>query len=101
MSKTKYYRVNSSEAFNLDSMYTHLLNDAYDMEHDTKPWDDALYAKFEEVRDLMDYAYVGARVTWPQLKRIREIRAERQMMRYACAMQSGETEARAAMAFDL
>ena len=50
----------------------------------------------------MEKAYcVGALVDWPTLKRIREIKEERQLMRYNACMEQGASEKDAAMAFDL
>lgn len=102
----KKYRVNSSEHFNLDSMRTHLLCIEIDMEEGTIPYDEKAYdeleARIEEVERLMDAApYVGALVDWPTLKRIREIKDERQMIRYATCLAQGTPERDAALAFDV
>lgn len=83
--KVKKYRVNESEIFNLHSMYEHLMairesgNDS-----------DEILGRIEEVETLMDVApYIGSLVTWPQLKRIREIRDERNAIRYNIALLNG------------
>ena len=48
----------------------------------------------------MDKAYcVGALVDWPTLKAIREIQAERQMIRYQNSLAAGSNERDAALAF--
>lgn len=103
----KKYRVNESEVFNLSSMYDHLKcieiemqeapSDAYSQEE----WGEIL-TKIREVEGLMDKAYcVGALVDWPTLKRIREIKNERQLIRYTTCLNSGASESEAAQAFDL
>lgn len=99
--KEKKYRVNGSEVFNLQSMYDHLKcieidareNDNYDKLEEVEK-------RIEEVESLMDSAYcIGALVTWPQLKRIREIRDERNMIRYNIAKANGASEKEAGYAF--
>ncbi len=98
----KKYRVNSSEHFNLYSMYDHLKSLEIDMEEGIIPWDDSIIEKITEVTNLMDKAYcVGALVDWPTLKRIRELQYERQLIRYNISLQNGATEKEAAIAFDL
>ena len=98
----KKYRVNESESFNLHSMLDHLKALQVDMEEGTVPWDDSLQGRIEEVEGLLSVApFVGSLVDWPTLKRIREIKDERQMLRYSRALASGETESRAAVAFSL
>ena len=98
----KKYRVNESEHFNLMSMYDHLRCMEIDMEEGTIPWDDGVEAQIEEVRELLEKAYcVGATVDWPTLKRIREIKVERQTIRYQKSIAAGCSEKEAAMAFDL
>ena len=96
----KKYRVNSTEHFNLNSMYTHLKCIEIDMEEGTIPWDEKVLDRIEEVEKLMDAApWVGSLVDWPTLKRIREIKDERQMIRYATCLANGDTEKEAALAF--
>ena len=104
--KMKKYRVNESEVFNLQSMYEHLKCDEIYMNENIDDYSKkdftALYERIKEVENLMDKAYcVGALVTWPELKRIREIKAERQLIRYATCLAMGTPENEAAIAFDL
>lgn len=97
---TKKYRVNGTEHFNLYSMYEHLKCIEIDMMEGARPWDDAIEARIEEVERLMDEAYcVGAKVDWPTLKRIREIKEERQWIRYGRSLAAGSSERDAALAF--
>ena len=99
---SKKYRVNGSEHFNLFSMYEKLKCIEIDMEEGTIPFDGKLFDRIEEVERLMDAApCVGALVDWPTLKRIREIKAERQMIRYSVCMAQGTPENEAAMAFEV
>ena len=81
----KKYRVSASEHFNLLSMYDKLKCQEIDMnEH------------------LMEKAYcVGALVSWQTLKRIREIKEERQLIRYNTCIAQGASENDAALAFQL
>ena len=96
------YRVNGSEHFNLNSMYEKLKCMEIDMEEGTIPWDDNVLDRIDEVEKLMDAApWVGSLVDWPTLKRIREIQAERQMIRYATCLAAGDSEREAAIAFDI
>ena len=98
----KKYRVNESEHFNLYSMYEHLKVMEIEMQEGERPWDDGLFDRIEEVERLMDLApYVGSLVDWPTLKRIREIKAERQIIRYQRSIEAGSTEKEAAYAFTL
>jgi len=98
----KKYRVNESEHFNLYSMYERLKVMEIEMECEERPWDDSIFDRIEEVENLMDKAYcVGALVDWPTLKRIREIQAERQMIRYNRCLTAGHSERDAAVAFQL
>lgn len=97
----KKYRVNESELFNLDSMRTHLQVVRYEA-IDNKDWDlvDEMDARIEEVEKLMEQAWhVGALVDWPTLARIREIKDERCLQRYATCLAAGMSEERAAGAF--
>lgn len=101
------YRVNESEHFNLYSMYDKLKCIEIDMQeapahtYTEKQWDE-LEAKMTELENLMEKAYcVGALVDWPTLKRIREIKEERQLIRYNTCMAQGASEKDAAMAFYL
>lgn len=103
----KKYKVNESEHFNLYSMYDHLKCKEITMEeapthtYTEKQWEE-LYEKINEVESLMEKAYcVGAAVDWPTLKRIRELKAERQMIRYHTCLSQGTPERDAAAAFDL
>lgn len=98
----KKYRVNSSELFNLQSMYDHLKALEIDMQEGITPWDSSIEERIYEVQGLLDKAYcVGALVDWPTLKRIREIKEERQMIRYNIALSAGCSEEDAAFAFTL
>ena len=98
----KKYRVNESEHFNLFSMYEHLKCIEIDMDEGTIPYDSSIFDRLDEVEKLMDSApYVGARVDWPTLKRIREIKNERQMIRYATCLAAGDSESEAALSFDV
>lgn len=99
---SKKYRVNESEHFNLLSMYDHLKCMEIDMEEKTIPWNDEIFDRIEEIENLMDKApWVGSLVDWPTLKRIREIKDERQMIRYTRSLAAGSSERDAAIAFDL
>lgn len=99
---SKKYRVNGSEHFNLESMYTKLKCIEIDMDEGTIPYDESLFDRLEEIERLMDAApYVGSLVDWPTLKRIREIKEERQMIRYATCLAQGTPENEAAMAFEI
>ncbi len=90
----KKYRVNESEHFNLMSMYDHLKC----MEISARENNDCgalekVEERIEEVESLLESAYcIGALVTWPQLKRIREIRDERNTIRYNIAIQNGASD---------
>lgn len=91
----KKYRVNGSEVFNLQSMYEHLL-----VLRDSGKDTDDLYDRIEEIEALIDAApCIGSLVTWPQLERIREIRDERNMIRYNIAIQNGADDIQAGYAF--
>ncbi len=99
----KKYRVNESECFNLHSMYDHLKAMEIEMEEsgDYSGIED-LQARITEVDDLLNKAaYVGSLVDWPTLKRIREIKEERQMIRYTTCLAAGSSEQDAALAFTL
>lgn len=98
----KKYRVNSSEHFNLMSMYDHLKCIEIDMIEGVIPWDDDVMDRIDELEDLLDKAYcVGALVDWDTLKRIREIKDERQLMRYNRCLQNGVPEKEAGLAFQV
>ena len=102
MKKQKRYRVSDSEHFNLMSMYDHLKCMEIEMEEGTLPADDTITDRIREVEDLLEKATcVGAEVDYPTLKRIREIKEERQMIRYCRSMAAGASEKDAALAFDL
>ena len=101
----KKYRVSSTEHFNLLSMYDKLKCQEIDMEeapahtYTEDQWK-ALYDRLEEINRLMEEAYcVGALVSWQTLKRIREIKEERQLIRYNVCMAQGVSEKDAAIAF--
>lgn len=97
----KKYRVNESEHFNLMSMYNHLKCMEIDA-IETGKWPDGLEERIEEVEMLLDRAYcVGALVDWPTLKKIREIKDERQLIRYGRSLAAGSNERDAALAFTL
>lgn len=96
----KKYRVNDSEHFNLASMYEHLKCLEIDA-RENNAWEmlDSVEKRIEEVESLLESAYcVGALVTWPQLKRIREIRDERNAIRYNIAIQNGASDSQAGYA---
>lgn len=96
----KKYRVSGSEHFNLMSMHDHLKCIEIDMIEGIIPWDNEITDKIEEVEELLDKAYcVGALVDWPTLKRIREIKDERQFIRYNKALENGCSEKEAGYAF--
>lgn len=97
----KKYRVNESEVFNLQSMYEHLkCIEIQAREDDNCDTLEKVEKQLEEVEYLMDSSYcIGALVTWPQLKRIREIRDERNMIRYNIAVKNGASDKAAGYAF--
>lgn len=73
------------------SMYDHLKAGMIDAQ-ESRDWDtyDKLEKQCDEVEELLESAYcVGALVTWEQLKRIREIRDERNEIRYNIAIRNG------------
>lgn len=97
----KKYRVNSSELFNLYSMYEHLKCMEIDA-IETGKWPEGLEGRIEEVETLMDKVQGGGSlIDWPTLKRIREIKNERQMIRYNTCLSKGATEEDAALAFTI
>ncbi len=90
----KKYRVNESEHFNLMSMYDHL-KCAEIGARENNDWSELekVEERIEEVESLLESAYcIGALVTWAQLKRIREIRDERNAIRYNIAIQNGASD---------
>ena len=101
----KKYRVNGSEHANLVSMYEHLKALEIDMINAprgtfTDSQFDELFDRLEEVEELLDKApRIGARVDWPTLKRIREIKEERNLIRYGKALENGASERDAGYAF--
>ena len=102
MKSAKKYRVNESEVFNLQSMYDKLNVWLIEMQDSEREWDETIFERLEEVEDLMNKAYgVGALVDWNTLKRIREIKDERQMIRYTRSLAAGHSERDAAIAFQL
>lgn len=90
----KKYRVNESEIFNLNSMYDHLKCLEIElMENEQYDKLEEINDRIDEVEDLMSHArYIGALVTWPQLQRIREIRDERNAIRYQRAIELGASD---------
>ena len=65
-----------------------------------KPGDYSIYDRLEEVEDLLGKLHgVGSLVDWSTLKRICEIKAERQSIRYLCCLKSGMSERDAGEAF--
>uniref|UniRef100_A0AAU8AY68 Uncharacterized protein n=1 Tax=Dulem virus 37 TaxID=3145755 RepID=A0AAU8AY68_9CAUD len=98
----KKYRVNESEHFNLMSMYDHLKALEIQMQEGEIEWDNSIEDYIEEVESLLNKGYcVGALVDWPTLKRIREIKNERQLIRYQRSLAAGSSEQEAALAFKL
>ena len=98
----KKYRVNSSEHFNLFSMYEHLRCIEIDMDEGTIPYDYTISDRIEKIEKLMDSApFVGSLVDWPTLKRIREIKEERQLIRYYTCLANGDSDQDASIAFDI
>lgn len=103
----KKYRVNASEYTNLCSMYDRLKCDEIDMSEaprgsysDTDF--DKLEARISEIEKLMEEAYgVGALVEWKVLSRIREIKQERQLIRYRNSIALGASQKDANMAFEI
>lgn len=90
----KKYRVNESEHFNLMSMYDHLKCLEIDA-RENNDWEslEKVEKRIDEVESLLESAYcIGALVTWTQLKRIREIRDERNTIRYNIAIQNGASD---------
>ena len=100
---SKKYRVNSSEHFNLMSMYEHqmVIRDEARENHDA---DTELKAELRiaELEGLLEEApCVGAHVDWSTLNRIRQIADERRIIRYATCLAAGDTEEDAAIALTL
>ena len=100
--KMKKYRVNESENFNLHSMYDHLKVMEIECIEGERAWEemDGIIDRLEEVERLLDKApCIGSLVDWPTLERIREIRDERNLIRYNIAKKSGANERDAGYAF--
>ena len=103
----KKYRVNASEYTNLCSMYDRLKCMEIDMLEATKDsYSDTDFAELEarisEIEQLMEVAYgVGALVEWKVLSRIREIKQERQLLRYHTSIACGSSQKHANMAFEI
>lgn len=103
----KKYRVNASEYTNLCSMFDKLKCKEIDMEEAPKgSYSDTDFAELEarisEIEELMEVAYgVGAAVEWKVLARIREIKKERQLLRYQNSLAQGATQINAGMAFEI
>lgn len=89
------------------SMYDKLKCQQIDMEEApahtyTEAQFEELDKRLEEINQLMEKAFcVGALVDWPTLKRIREIKEERQLIRYNTCLAAGLSEREAALAFEL
>ena len=103
----KKYRVNGSELFNLQSMNDRLKCYEIDMMEapansvSDSQWDE-LQKRLYEVENLLEKApCIGALVDWQTLKRIREIKAERQMPGYNTSIANGASEKDAALSFEL
>lgn len=103
----KKYRVNGSELFNLQSMYDRLKCDEIDMMEapansvSDSQWD-KLQERLDEIENLLEKApCIGALVDWQTLKRIREIKVERQLMRYNTCIANGASEKDASLSFEL
>ena len=99
----KKYRVNGSEHFNLHSMRDKLYV-MRDSAVDDRDWETADLAqeRIDEVEALLHKApCVGSLVDWPTLKRIREIQAERQLIRYSICLANGDCERDAAIALTI
>lgn len=97
----KKYRVNESENFNLHSMHDHLYCRLYECIEE-KRFDEVekIEELLEEVEMLIDKApCIGSLVDWTTLKRIREIRDERNLIRYNRAKSNGANELEASNAF--
>lgn len=97
----KLYRVNRSEVEELYSMKEKLA--VLRLEAiDEGRYEEADYYedRYAEVTELFVKAYhPGAQVDWLTLKRIREIKAERQAIRYGACLAAGMSEKKAAYAF--
>lgn len=99
----KKYRVNGSEHFNLHSMRDKLYV-MRDSAVEDRDWEtaDRAQERIDEVEALLHKApCVGSLVDWATLKRIREIQAERQLIRYNICLANGDSERDAALAFTL
>lgn len=95
----KKYRVSGSEITNLYSMYDYLRVRMYDMEdapqgnYTGEQWEE-IYSRVEEVERLIDKApCAGSLVDWQTLRRIREIKEERQRIRYERSLAAGNKNA--------
>lgn len=99
----KKYRVNGSEHFNLMSMRDKLYVRRDDA-REQRDWEtaDAADERISEIESLLCKApCVGSLVDWETLKRIREIKEERQLIRYNVCLANGDSEREAAIAFTL
>lgn len=99
----KKYRVNGSEHFNLHSMRDKLYV-MRDSAIEDRDWAtvDLAEERIEEVEALLHKApCVGSLVDWATLKRIREIQAERQLIRYNICLANGDSESDAAIALTI
>lgn len=103
----KKYRVNASQYTNLCCMYDKLKCEEIDMLEAPRGSNnnadfEQLEARISELEYLMREAYgVGALVEWKVLSRIREIKQERQQIRYENALASSTTRKYANMAYEI
>lgn len=103
----KKYRVNASEYTNLCSMYDKLKCEEIDMIEApqgsySSVESERLEARISEIESLMKEAYgVGALVEWKVLSRIREIKQERQQIRYQRALESRTSKKYASLAYEV
>ena len=90
----KKYRVIDSEHFNLLCLSDNLnCREFRARENNDCGALEKVEERIEEVESLLESAYcIGALVTWPQLKRIREIRDERNTIRYNIAIRNGASD---------
>lgn len=97
----KLYRVKGievQELFSMEEKLRVLRTEAWDEGR----FNDADYysERLEEIDKLLNKAWhAGAQVDWETLKRIREIKAERQSIRYGICLANGMDERKASYAF--
>lgn len=98
--EAKKYRVSESEHFNLISMYDKVKCWQFDLEEGLREDADYVENRLAEIEALLEKApCVGSLVDLETLKRIREIRDERNLIRYGIAKENGATEQQAGYAF--